>query len=36
MYIYLENLENRLNTMRFALCLPMGSDITIAKKGNSL
>ena len=36
MYIYLENLENRLNTMRFALCLAMGSDRIIAKQGNSL
>ena len=36
MYIYLENLENRLNTMRFALCLAMGSDKIIAKQGNSL
>ena len=36
MYIYVENLENRLNTMRFALCLAMGSDKIIAKQGNSL
>ena len=36
MYIYVENLENRLNTMRFALCLAMGSDRIIAKQGNSL
>ena len=36
MYIYLENLENRLNTMRFALCLAMDCDRTIAKQGNSL
>ena len=36
MYIYLENLENRLNTMRLALCLTMGSDRIIAKQGNSL
>ena len=36
MYIYLENLENRLNTMRFGLCLAMGSDRIIAKQGNSL
>ena len=36
LYIYLENLENRLNTMRFALCLAMGSDRIIAKQGNSL
>ena len=36
MYIYLENLENRLNTMRLALCLAMGSDRIIAKQGNSL
>ena len=36
MYIYLENLENRLNTMRFALCLALGSDRIIAKQGNSL
>ena len=36
MYIYLENLENRLNTMRFALCLAMGSDRIIAKQGNSV
>ena len=35
MYIYLENLENRLNTMRFALCLAMGSDRIIARQGNS-
>ena len=32
MYIYLENLENRLNTIRLA----MGSDRIIAKQGNSL
>ena len=36
MYIYLVNLENRLNTMRFPLCLAVGSDRTIAKQGNSL
>ena len=36
MYIYLENLENRLNTMRFALCLAMSSDRIIAKRRNSL
>ena len=36
MHIYLENLENRLNTVRFALCLAMGSDRIIAKQGNSL
>ena len=36
MHIYLENLENRLNTMRFALCLAMGSDRIIAKQGNNL
>ena len=36
MYIYLENLENRLNTMRFAPCLAMGSGRIIAKQGNSL
>ena len=36
MYIYLENLENRLNTMRLALCLAMGSDRLIAKQGHSL
>ena len=36
MYIYVENLENRLNTMRFALCLAMGSDKIIAEQGNSL
>ena len=36
MYIFLENLENRLNTMRLALCLAMGSDRIIAKQGNSL
>ena len=35
MYIYSEMLENRLNTMRFALCLAMGSDRIIAKQGNS-
>ena len=36
MYIYLENLENQLNTMRFTLCLALGSDRIIAKQGNSL
>ena len=36
MYIYLEKLENRLNTMRLALCLAIGSDRIIAKQGNSL
>ena len=36
LYIYLENLENRLNTMRFALCLAMGSDRIIAKQGSIL
>ena len=36
MYIYLENLENRLNTMRFALCLAMGSDRIIANQGDNL
>ena len=36
MYIYLVNLENRLNTMRFPPCLAVGSDRTIAKQGNSL
>ena len=36
MYIYLEKLENRLNTMRLALCLALGSDRIIAKQGNSL
>ena len=36
MYIYLQNLENRLNTMIFALCLTMGSDRIIAKQVNSL
>ena len=36
MHIYLENLENRLNTVRFALCLAMGSDRIIAKQENSL
>ena len=36
MYIYLENLENWLNTMRFALCLAMGSDRIVAEQGNSL
>ena len=36
MYIYLENLENRLSTIRLALCLAMGSDRIIAKQGNSL
>ena len=35
MYTYFENLENRLNTMRFALCLAVGSDRIIAKQGNS-
>ena len=35
MHIYLENLENRLNTVRFAL-LAMGSDRIIAKQENSL
>ena len=32
MYIYLENLENRLNTWGLAL----GSDRIIGKQGNSL
>ena len=32
MYVYLENLENWLNTIRFALCLAMGSDRIIAKQ----
>ena len=36
MYIYLENLENWLNTMRLALCLGMGSGRIIAKQENSL
>ena len=36
MYIYLENLEHRLNTMRLALCLAMGSERMIAKHRNSL
>ena len=36
MYIYSEDLENRLNTMRLALCLAMDSDRIIAKQGNSL
>ena len=36
MHIYLENLENRLNTMRLAPCLAMGGDRIIAKQGNSL
>ena len=36
MYIYLVNLENRLNTMRLALCLGMGSGRIIAKQENSL
>ena len=36
MYIYLENLENRLNTMLLALCFAMVSDRIIAKQGNSL
>ena len=36
MYAYLENLENRLNTMRLALGLAMGSDRIIAKQGNIL
>ena len=36
MYIYLEHLKNRLDTIRFALCLPMGSDRITAKQGNSL
>ena len=36
MHIYLEDLENRLNTVRFALCLAMGSDRIIAKQENSL
>ena len=37
-YIYLENLrrKHRLNPMRLALCLAMGSDRIIAKQGNSL
>ena len=36
MYVYLENLENWLNTIRFALCLAMVSDRIIAKQGNNL
>ena len=36
MYIYLENLENRLNTMLLALCFAMVSDRIIAEQGNSL
>ena len=36
MYIYLESSENWLNTVRFALCLAMGSDRIIAKQGNCL
>ena len=36
MYVYLENLENWLNTIRFALCLAMASDRIIAKQGNNL
>ena len=36
MYIYLENLDSLLNTMRFALCLAMDSDRIIAEQGNSL
>ena len=36
MYVYLENLENWLNIIRFALCLAMGSDRIIAKQGNNL
>ena len=36
MYVYLENLQNWLNTIRFALCLAMGSDRIIAKQGNNL
>ena len=36
MYIYLENLEHRLNTMRLALCLAISSERIIAKQGNSL
>ena len=37
-YIYLENVRRKhcLNPMRLALCLAMGSDIIIAKQGNSL
>ena len=36
MYIYLENLEDWLNTRRFALRLAMGNDRIIAKQENSL
>ena len=36
MYIYLENVENRLNIVRFTLCLAMGSDRIIAKQGNNV
>ena len=36
MYIYLENLENRLNTMLLALCFAMVSDRIIAEQGNRL
>ena len=35
-YIYLENLENRLKTMRLAPCLATDSDRIIAKQENSL
>ena len=37
-YIYLESVRHKhcLNPMRLALCLVMGSDIIIAKQGNSL
>ena len=37
-YIYLENVrhKHRLNPMRLALCLAMGSDKIIAKQVNSL
>ena len=35
-YIYLENLGNRLNTVRFAPRLARGSDRIIAKQGNSV
>ena len=36
MYIYLENLEHRLNTMRLAIFLAISSERIIAKQGNSL
>ena len=35
-YIYLENLEYRLNTVRFAPRLVSGSDRIIAKQGNNV